>query len=418
MKKTLMGGRETAPCVWCGTPLTLQTATKEHLWPKSHGGSNHISNLALACKSCNEERGMVTDRFAARNTALELFKKTGKQKIANRFLKKAKAIEATIDKWNLLHAQAGLGLQIDKTALFAPFKQAKPIVPVPMRVLPLPPKPPLFVSILVSIITWLVRLKLWATFSIMKETVQGRNYKMCNLPQNMIDKLEKTVKQFLDEGRMFTGYDVTVETRQREQIHLRHNDVKAAIHELPLLNDAVEFGHDMPNGGTVNWGKAQVSMPGGLWAFVYHPGNVDPKGYRPKSTISAAPVNTSVSPAAMPAVATISVTPSDSGGIQPDGSFETDYRDRLLVPTRFLKEAGINAGDTVYVLADGTVPSILLVKDSQQLNGMQITTQVVERNGDVRLSSRTLKAASLTDSKFNIESVKMGAATVVQVKAP
>jgi 5-methylcytosine-specific restriction endonuclease McrA len=45
-------------CVYCGkTDLPLQV---EHLIPKSRGGSDRVSNLALACETCNLDKGNKT----------------------------------------------------------------------------------------------------------------------------------------------------------------------------------------------------------------------------------------------------------------------------------------------------------------------------------------------------------------------
>ncbi len=45
-------GRE---CVYCGkADLPLEV---EHIQPKSKGGTNRISNLTLACRCCNQEKG-------------------------------------------------------------------------------------------------------------------------------------------------------------------------------------------------------------------------------------------------------------------------------------------------------------------------------------------------------------------------
>lgn len=54
-------------CCWCGKQMQNEKESKwdyetiEHLTPVSKGGSNDMSNLALAHKKCNEERGN-TDR--------------------------------------------------------------------------------------------------------------------------------------------------------------------------------------------------------------------------------------------------------------------------------------------------------------------------------------------------------------------
>ncbi len=233
---------------------------------------------------------------------------------------------------------------------------------------------------------------------------------MCSVPQDIMDKLETTVRQFLDEGRMFTGYDVTIETRTRENMHLRHQDVRDGIHEIPALVDAMDYGWDEPSGQTRKWQKSQQNMPGGGWAFIYHPTNLDPKHYQPRQTT---PQKTSPTVGQVkghaPSVPSLSIASdgatTDSGGEQDDGSFATDYRNRLMVPTKFLKEAGITSGDTVYIAPDATNNMILIAKDQDALqnDGLKVTTQKVERNGDLRLSSKTLKAADLQDSKFVIE---------------
>lgn len=228
------------------------------------------------------------------------------------------------------------------------------------------------------------------------------------------NELSATVVQFLDEGRMFTGYDVTIETRERLGVNLRHKDVRADIHEINELRDALDFGWDS-NQGTTKWRKSQLNMPGGGWAFVFHPDYLDPKNYQPLPTSKP-------QQAAPPSTVANSITlndgaVSDSGGQQTDGTFATDYRDRLLVPTKFLKEAGIAPGETVNVFADSAVGVLFIVKDASFSNGVQVTAQVVERNGDIRLSSRTLKAANVGGNKYLIETADKGRSKVVEVKS-
>jgi hypothetical protein len=228
--------------------------------------------------------------------------------------------------------------------------------------------------------------------------------------QDILDKLNKTVNQYLDEGRMFTGYDVTIETRTREKISLRHQDVRADIHELVSLKDAMSFGHDMPGGKTVAWKATQHDMPGGGWAFVYHPDTMDPSQYQPRNASYLAQATktstghpSSNSPPPSLSISISDGTASDSGGQQDDGTFATDLRDRLLIPTRFIRDAGINAGDSCYVIADPQSKSILICKDEPKVQGLSFTLQKVERDGGLRLASRTLKLADLNDSKFLIE---------------
>lgn len=55
-------------CIHCRTALVLgldgepiSHATLEHIFPRSHGGTNALENLALACKRCNTQKGVHKD---------------------------------------------------------------------------------------------------------------------------------------------------------------------------------------------------------------------------------------------------------------------------------------------------------------------------------------------------------------------
>lgn len=53
-KRLRIYARDDHQCVWCGAREHL---TLDHLLPRSHGGSNHHTNLFTACMRCNRERG-------------------------------------------------------------------------------------------------------------------------------------------------------------------------------------------------------------------------------------------------------------------------------------------------------------------------------------------------------------------------
>jgi 5-methylcytosine-specific restriction endonuclease McrA len=60
-------GYHIGPCIHCGTNLVVEfdgntSATIEHIVPLSMGGSSSdVLNLALACKRCNNEKGIRHD---------------------------------------------------------------------------------------------------------------------------------------------------------------------------------------------------------------------------------------------------------------------------------------------------------------------------------------------------------------------
>lgn len=57
VKYHLFAGRNYVPCMWCTTLLDYESATVEHLTPKSEGGPLHVENGGIACASCNNKRG-------------------------------------------------------------------------------------------------------------------------------------------------------------------------------------------------------------------------------------------------------------------------------------------------------------------------------------------------------------------------
>jgi hypothetical protein len=58
-------------CWYCRIPLTLAQAEKEHLTPRSRGGSDAIANIVPACAECNRLKGEMTeDEFRAERAYL------------------------------------------------------------------------------------------------------------------------------------------------------------------------------------------------------------------------------------------------------------------------------------------------------------------------------------------------------------
>jgi 5-methylcytosine-specific restriction endonuclease McrA len=55
-------------CIHCNTKLvvgddgkSLGEATLEHIWPETQGGTNQVTNLAIACSRCNRQKGTRHD---------------------------------------------------------------------------------------------------------------------------------------------------------------------------------------------------------------------------------------------------------------------------------------------------------------------------------------------------------------------
>lgn len=69
--KTLFA-RDGEECWFCTKPLTLETATIEHLLNICNGGNNHINNQTIACSPCNQKASNmgITDKVKLREKIL------------------------------------------------------------------------------------------------------------------------------------------------------------------------------------------------------------------------------------------------------------------------------------------------------------------------------------------------------------
>ncbi len=53
-------------CIHCSSPIAVDArgetaATIEHIEPSTHGGTDEVANLALACARCNQRKGARLD---------------------------------------------------------------------------------------------------------------------------------------------------------------------------------------------------------------------------------------------------------------------------------------------------------------------------------------------------------------------
>jgi 5-methylcytosine-specific restriction endonuclease McrA len=93
-------------CAYCGkTDVPLQ---KEHILPRSRGGTDRVSNLTLACAPCNTRKGnRLVEEFLRRKP--EVLARIKDQ--AKRPLKDATAVNAT--RWELFRRLQATGLPVE-----------------------------------------------------------------------------------------------------------------------------------------------------------------------------------------------------------------------------------------------------------------------------------------------------------------
>jgi hypothetical protein len=224
--------------------------------------------------------------------------------------------------------------------------------------------------------------------------------------------LERTIQDFVTQGLPFTGYDVTVTTREREKIELLHRKVRNDIHQLAALQEAFDYD---------DYVQSNLRAPNGQPVILYHPQNYNVADYKFMDGSSASsPVSIPNTPlgyilqAANDMVQAAS--PNGNGNSTTtvdDGTFGLDYRNRLMVPTRFLRDLGVKPYDHIYVIADAAKNQIQIhTAHNPPTNGVM---QMVERNGDVRLANKTLSGAGLNSNKFNIEIKDLGNDRVIEI---
>lgn len=68
-KHMLLCGRPWVECHYCGTHLTFETITLDHVVPLSKGGAMGIRNIVAACLKCNQRRGNVSYRWFVKRIA-------------------------------------------------------------------------------------------------------------------------------------------------------------------------------------------------------------------------------------------------------------------------------------------------------------------------------------------------------------
>jgi 5-methylcytosine-specific restriction endonuclease McrA len=79
-ERKLVRGREVwvGRCLHCRAAVTVPldprepaSATLEHIVPRTHGGDDSLTNLALACASCNHAKGRKLDCRRATDETLQ-----------------------------------------------------------------------------------------------------------------------------------------------------------------------------------------------------------------------------------------------------------------------------------------------------------------------------------------------------------
>ena len=212
---------------------------------------------------------------------------------------------------------------------------------------------------------------------------------MCMYLNEIVD----VVNEFVNDGNMFTAWDVTVAVRKRSKDRVQHFEVKKEVHRM------------FDNGSMSSYNRQLANLPNiSPQPWLYFPPSADPSAYTGKPAVAPA--------AALPSP-TSSMTALDDGvDIAADGSivYKFDSTDRLCVPNKLVREMGLKAGDEVEVLC--TVPATSEVcvvpknaggSTTNPTFSSQVATYVVDRYDNVRISRAALTKIGINGVAFEIE---------------
>jgi hypothetical protein len=182
---------------------------------------------------------------------------------------------------------------------------------------------------------------------------------MCNVsvPQEVND----VVVEFIQQGKVFTAYDVTVEARKRTTRNVRHSDVRQMVAGI-INND--------PAGAALYFMTTitlDIPGKGNPQAVVHYPMGVDPQSH-PMAVKTSAPVTVdNGSPA--------DAAPVDDGGdaapFDGDEVVEVTVEGRLNIPKKILSSVN-TVGNSYDISFLGNVVSRIPDKDGRVRLGKKI----------------------------------------------
>jgi len=175
--------------------------------------------------------------------------------------------------------------------------------------------------------------------------------------------VEEVVEDWVDDEKMFTAFDVSVEAKKRGA-QCRHREMKSTIHELMRYNS--------------NYRKQTLQVRGAYTKpFVYLPHGSDISEYEPMDRSKFDDADTSAK--STPKVAKTSV------------SGQLDKRGRYCIRSSFVADAGFDKGERVSVFINSD--EIQIVPTSVTLSAQISKTYKVDKDRNIRLSKKLLSKA-------------------------
>ncbi|QDU96735.1 hypothetical protein [Lignipirellula cremea] len=197
-------------------------------------------------------------------------------------------------------------------------------------------------------------------------------------------ELEEIAKEWMEQRRMFSAFEVSLEAQQRG-VRERHRNLKGLVHQAIALV-----------GSTRGYTRTLMEVGAPVQAWVYHHVQDNPYTYRPlnrqgegrAAPVSAAPVYGGVRNPA----------PLTSNGAAPasvnDGACGADAQGRLCIPAALLQRLDVEAGEQAIVTSDPENSEIRITRPTL-FDNTDDAGYEVEEDGAIRISVAALEAAGL-----------------------
>jgi hypothetical protein len=201
--------------------------------------------------------------------------------------------------------------------------------------------------------------------------------------------INDVVNEFVNDGKMFTAYNVTTEVRKRTKDRIAHDEVKRDVHRM--FNDGEMFSYN----------RSLAMLPGiNPQPWVYHPLAADISLYngQPTGTVTSTPPFSGV-PTLIPHVPNSIST----NAVASDNVFKLDTTNRLCVPAKLIRNLGLSAGDQAAVMYDSELILTSEGKAATMTSADYITSYVVDSYDNVRLTLTALQKGRLNGTEFEIE---------------
>ncbi len=199
-------------------------------------------------------------------------------------------------------------------------------------------------------------------------------------------KIERLAKQWVDEGKMFTAFEISLALKG-QGVRERHRNLKSAIHDA------------LARIGAENYSRTLMDVGAPSQAWVYHKLRDNPYLYEPLDRSGYDDPKPGTGKRSQPVVALRDPKPLRAGAANPptntDGVFGMDDKGNLVIPQALVVALGLAPGDEAHLVCDALNHEIRLRRPSQLNLEPHQAAQTVQSNGSLILELDLLKTVEL-----------------------